>query len=394
MTELDPFTGPVGDLLAIVRRLRAIDVAGRHGAGTRSAVDQDGWLRPVVPRSEAVPRESRGAALADSEVRPPFAGDVAEGPAAAVLGTPRGRRVQANVPDPLGGAPDRLCAELTYAGEVLRRHAEKHLIALAVQRSLLPERIPDVPGLEFAVRYEPASTWAEVGGDFYEVLSVGDRIVAAVGDVQGHSLSAAAVMAELRHAMRAFIDEGHGPKAVLCRMNSVLLRYHPDWTATVCLIRLDPSTGVLETANAGHIPPLVTGGGKAFYGRSGGVLLGCPGGAVAAQRLVVPPGGSVTLITDGLIEHRGEPMEEGLRRLRALCTSLRGDLEGCADRLLLEFAPREDDVALLMVRRHGGHRSSSSARGRSDGGKGRGDPVVRREEQPHPAAVGFPGSLP
>lgn len=245
----------------------------------------------------------------------------------------------------------QLVQALALAMEAQRSYAEEHMIALTLQRSLLPARIPTVPGVEFAVRYEPAGEQAEVGGDFYEVLLVGERVLVAIGDVQGHSLHAATVMAEVRHALRAFTDEGHGLRTILNRLNSVMLHYHPDQTATVCLMLLDPATGELEIANAGHIPPLISAGGAAWYGRGGGVLIGFPAQAVGVEHLVVPPDGAVIMITDGLVEDRGVPLDENLERLRTLCKSMNGDIEEFSDRVLAEFGHREDDVALVVLRR-------------------------------------------
>ena len=125
---------------------------------------------------------------------------------------------------------------LALAVDALRAYAEEHLIALTLQRSFLPSHIPVTPGLEVAVRYQPAVDNVEVGGDFYEVMRLGDRLLIAIGDVQGHSLYAATVMAELRHALRAFVVDEHDLGRLMGRLNEVLRRYHPNMTATVCLL--------------------------------------------------------------------------------------------------------------------------------------------------------------
>ncbi|MGH3258167.1 MAG: response regulator, partial [Streptosporangiaceae bacterium] len=108
----------------------------------------------------------------------------------------------------------QLVQSVALAVEALRSYAEEHLIALTLQRSFLPARLPQVPGLAMSFRYIPASDQAAVGGDFYEALTWRDRILIAIGDVQGHSLHAATVMGELRHALRAFASEGHSPLAI------------------------------------------------------------------------------------------------------------------------------------------------------------------------------------
>ncbi|MFC0039874.1 SpoIIE family protein phosphatase [Actinomadura rayongensis] len=240
---------------------------------------------------------------------------------------------------------------LALAMEAMRSFTEQHLISLTLQRSLLPARRPSVPGWEFAVRYEPASDQAEVGGDFYEVLDRGDHVLIAIGDVQGHSLVAATVMAEIRHALRAFADEGHDGETILRLLNGVMQRYHDDQTATVCLMTLDPATGRLRVASAGHLPPLFVADGAASYGRGGGLLLGFPAERIEIEEAVVPPGGTVMLITDGLIEDRGVSLADNLERLRGVAVGVDEDLERFSDRVIAEFGHREDDVAMIVMRR-------------------------------------------
>ena len=233
----------------------------------------------------------------------------------------------------------------------LRSYTEEHTVSLTLQRSLLPSSLPHVPGWEFAVRYEPAGDQTEVGGDFYEVLDQGDRILVAIGDVQGHSLRAATVMAEVRHALRAFAAEGHGSVQILRLLNAVMARYHDDQTVTMCLMTLDPRTGRLHIAGAGHLPPLHVAAGRARYGQGGGVILGFPADGVAVEETTVPPGGAVVLITDGLIEDRGIPLADNMERLRTVAADVEDDLERFCDRVIAEFGHREDDVALVVLRR-------------------------------------------
>jgi CheY-like chemotaxis protein len=258
-----------------------------------------------------------------------------------------------------GGAPEeaetnllrQLGQVVALATGVLRSFAEEHTISLTLQRSLLPASLPAVPGWELAVRYEPAGDQAEVGGDFYEVLDFGDRVLVAIGDVQGHSLRAATVMAEIRHALRAFAAEGHGSVRILRLLNGVMQRYHDDQTVTMSLLTLDPRTGRLHVASAGHLPPLHIAAGRAHYGRGGGVILGFPADGVAVEETIVPPGGTVVLITDGLIEDRGIPLADNMERLRAVAAHVEDDLDRFCDRVLAEFGHREDDVALVALRR-------------------------------------------
>jgi serine phosphatase RsbU (regulator of sigma subunit)/FixJ family two-component response regulator len=246
----------------------------------------------------------------------------------------------------------QLVQSVALAVEALRAYADEHLVALTLQRSLLPSALPEVPGVEMCARYVPASDQAEIGGDFYEVLEQGDLVVAAIGDVQGHSLAAATVMGELRHALRAFAGEGHPPRAIASLLNTVLQRYHPSIIATVCLVQLDVATGEAEIINCGHIPPLLIGDGQAAWRGQGGMLLGAPVDYAHVERAVVPPGGTILLITDGLVEDRGSALDDNLERLRRAVQGSRDEsLDAFTDRILAMFGAREDDVALIALRR-------------------------------------------
>jgi serine phosphatase RsbU (regulator of sigma subunit)/CheY-like chemotaxis protein len=241
---------------------------------------------------------------------------------------------------------------VALAVDALRAFAEEHLVALTLQRSFLPAVLPEVPGLAMAARYTPASEQAEVGGDFYEALTVRDGVLLAIGDVQGHSLRAATVMGELRHALRAFAEEGHSPLTISRLVGGVLRRYHPDILATICLALIDPASGELEIVNCGHIPPLVIAGSGASYHGQGGLLLGMPMHDPHSERAVVPSGGTLLLVTDGLIEERNVALDDNLERLRVAAERKRDvDVETFANYLLSEFGAREDDVALIALRR-------------------------------------------
>src|SRR6202034_3730316 len=154
----------------------------------------------------------------------------------------------------------QLAQSFALGVEILRSSAEEHLVALTLQRSFLPAALPAIPDMLMAFRYLPASDQAEVGGDFYEALPWRDGVLVAIGDVQGHSLAAATVMGELRHALRAFVSEGHPPLAITGLVHEVLRRYHPGLIATLCLVLLDPANGELTIVNCGHMPPLLVTG--------------------------------------------------------------------------------------------------------------------------------------
>ncbi len=242
---------------------------------------------------------------------------------------------------------------IVAAIESARAYTQEHQLALTLQRSLLPSRLPVIPGYEVAVRYVPAGDDAEIGGDFYELCALDDRIAVAVGDVAGHSLHAATIMAELRHATRAYLAEGHPPAAVLDRVNQLLVRLIPDEMATLCLLDLTPATGVAHLANAGHPPPLLIADGQTRYLRERSPLLGLPNVRAKESTLVIEPGAVLVLYTDGLIERRTRGIDVGLDALAEVAAHVDDDLERYCDRLLAEVAPAspDDDIAIVALRR-------------------------------------------
>lgn len=246
----------------------------------------------------------------------------------------------------------QLVQSVALGVEALRSYAEEHLIALTLQRSFLPVALPEIPGLAMAVRYMPASDQAQVGGDFYEALAVGDRVLIAIGDVQGHSLRAAAIMGELRHALRAFTNEGHSPLAITGLVNSVLRRYHPHTIASLCLVLLTPATGEFELVSCGHIPMLRIDGTTASYHGEGGLILGTQQHMPRHETGFLPRGGTLVMVTDGLIEDRGTSLDVNLDKLRVAAQAASdAHVETLSNQLISLFGPREDDVAMIVVRR-------------------------------------------
>jgi serine phosphatase RsbU (regulator of sigma subunit)/CheY-like chemotaxis protein len=238
--------------------------------------------------------------------------------------------------------------------EALRSFAEEHLVALTLQRSFLPATLPAIPGVSMAFRYLPASDQAEVGGDFYEALPWRDGVLVAIGDVQGHSLHAATVMGELRHALRAFVSEGHSPLAITGLVNEVLRRYHPGIIATLCLVLLDAATGELSIVNCGHMPLLLLDGASAVYVGEGGLMLGLTRHEPHTETASLPAGGTVLLFTDGLVEDRKIMLDANLEKLRAAgLQAADADVEAFANRVMTVFGPSEDDVAMIVLRRIG-----------------------------------------
>jgi serine phosphatase RsbU (regulator of sigma subunit)/CheY-like chemotaxis protein len=242
---------------------------------------------------------------------------------------------------------------VTLAVEAMRVHDEERRVALTVQRSLLPRQLPETPGFDHSVRYVPASSHAEIGGDFYELAMVDDQLVVAIGDVVGHSLHAATVMAELRHALRAYVAEGHGPAGVLRQLNRLMLRLLPDEIATVALLMVDPDTGRVRAASGGHLPPLLIFDGKAQPVEVAGPLLGVEVDRPDDVTFDLPPGGVLVLLTDGLVERYDRSFEAGLDVVLDAAVQVEDDLEAFADRLLvtLDADTSEDDIALVVLRR-------------------------------------------
>ena len=254
------------------------------------------------------------------------------------------------------GSPVLTMAAQAVAGafEVLRTFTVEHHLALTLQHSLLPQHLPQVGGVDLAKHYLPASEVAEIGGDFYELFELDGRLVVAVGDVGGHSLHAATVMAELRHAMRAYVVDGHSPGEVLSRLNTLLCRMLPGEIATVFLMTLDPSTGRVQYANAGHPPPLLVAGDEVTSIIEHDPLLGLHYPGISEHTTELPPGATLVLYTDGLVERRDELLERGLERLAAAAANPDHDLDAYCDRLVRLAGPPErlDDIALVAVRRH------------------------------------------
>ncbi|MFJ5228442.1 SpoIIE family protein phosphatase [Kitasatospora sp. NPDC088391] len=239
-----------------------------------------------------------------------------------------------------------------------RLYQRQRRIAETMQRHLLP-RLPDVPGITLYASYLPAPDASQVGGDWYDAFALPDGATAlVVGDVAGHDLEAAARMAQLRNMLRALAWSEPHPPTVVGQLD-LITRAGDLATATLVLGRLtrDPAAGwTWEWTNAGHPPPLlITADGRADHLRTTrSVLLGT--GAqidrgVATVRL--PPGSTLLLYTDGLVESRAEGVEPGLARLRRHAAALAHHrLDDLCRRLLEEVRPpdNDDDVALLALR--------------------------------------------
>jgi len=237
-----------------------------------------------------------------------------------------------------------------------RRAEAEHRIAETLQRSLLPERLPDIPGVVLAARYAPAGAEMQIGGDWYDVVQLPTGSVGlAIGDVAGHGLRAASVMGQLRMALRAYAMEEESPAAVVARVDQLVHRLGLTHMATLAYLVFDPDSGSVRFANAGHPPPLVISeSGEAAYVSE---ALAPPLGADFPGRFEegsfeLAPGSTVLLFTDGLVERRGGSITDGLARLAAEAARGADDLDALCDRLLeaLVGGHAEDDVALVAMR--------------------------------------------
>ncbi|WAL96706.1 SpoIIE family protein phosphatase [Streptomyces sp. Je 1-369] len=271
-----------------------------------------------------------------------------------------------------------------------------------LQRSMLPMLGPQIPGMSVAARYVPTGGGLQVGGDWYDMIPLpSGRIAFVIGDVQGHDVRAAGLMGQLRIALRAYASEGHRPDAVLSRATRFLsgitesitygssgtgadeaIEYDPRF-ATCLYVEADPATGVLEMARAGHPEPAIRMGDGTVLLRptAGGLPLGIdPDADYPTTRLVLEPGETMLICTDGLIETGGHDLDTGWSRIRTTLEEYAGEgepdaLEQLADALVQAvhgpsshhttgpFADRrEDDIAVLLLSRTGHSERRTDAR--------------------------------
>ncbi|MGW0484609.1 SpoIIE family protein phosphatase [Nonomuraea sp. NPDC003214] len=234
-------------------------------------------------------------------------------------------------------------------------------IAFALQHSLLADP-PRVPGLLITARYRPSLAAAEVGGDWYDSFVLPDgATVLAIGDVAGHDLRAAVAMGQLRNMLRGMVvDRREPPGEILSRLNMATETLYGDETATCVLARIEPHDGGhrLNYAVAGHPPPLlVTYAGEGRFLTAGAnPLLGVPyPREYVSAREPLPPGATLLLYTDGLVERPGENLDDGLARLSEHAGELaRAPLEQFCDEVLSRMpVSGQDDVAMIALRMPG-----------------------------------------
>ncbi|KRV49745.1 serine/threonine protein phosphatase [Wenjunlia vitaminophila] len=345
-----PVPPPLGEV-----RFRPEGILGRVVAERRpiySRFDPGRIAESVAP---AATRDWLEAARANSQVLLPV---LVDGAVAAVIGaTVCGDR------EPISTDDMEMLRQILDNADALLSHAVRsqrtQAVSLALQRSLLSEP-PEVPGLDMVARYRPSSAAAEVGGDWYDafVLPSGP-VVLAIGDVTGHDLSAAVTMSQLRNMLRGLtLDRQEPPEEIVRRLDVTIHTLYEETTATCVLSRVEQGEDGGWQFNytvAGHPPPLlVTRDGRATYleeatGLLLGVLLRPRIGAVVP----LPPGSTLLLYTDGLVERPGESVEQGLQRLRRHASALaNAPLDLFCDQILAwsRSEARRDDIALIATR--------------------------------------------
>ncbi|MEU3984040.1 SpoIIE family protein phosphatase [Streptomyces sp. NPDC026672] len=249
-----------------------------------------------------------------------------------------------------------LAGLIAQALERARLYDSEFALARGLQQALLPHRLPVLPGIRTVARYLPGTSGMDIGGDWYDVIPTGSGVCLVIGDVEGHSIAAAATMAQLRSAVRAFAAVGHTPGDVMAGANRTLIDLEPGLLASCCYIHLEPHGHHAHAVTAGHLPPLLRHPDTTTNALEldTGPLLGVDRASTyPATRFDLPPGAVLALYTDGLVETRGTDISVGIDSLRTSLAHARADsLDQLADRLLhnAQATPnRADDIALLLT---------------------------------------------
>jgi serine phosphatase RsbU (regulator of sigma subunit) len=238
--------------------------------------------------------------------------------------------------------------------EIGHLYLEQRSVAETLQNALLPQQMPVIPGMEIAVRYLPGAAGADIGGDWYDVVPLDDsRFVFVVGDVSGRGVRAASVMASLHYASRAYALEGHSPPVILRQLARTLNVERDGHFATVLCGLVDVGAHRVVLANAGHLPPVLRRDGAAELLRTPpGVPIGVDGERSAEPATVTAPAGATLIAyTDGLVERRGEPLDDGMERLRNAASTDR-PLEELLSTIVTDLTgdSPDDDIALIGLR--------------------------------------------
>jgi anti-anti-sigma factor len=240
-----------------------------------------------------------------------------------------------------------------------RLHQAEHDIAETLQRSLLPDRLPELATVDLAARYLPAGQGTRAGGDWYDVIEVDEhRVAIVVGDVVGKGPAAAALMGQLRTAVAVSLLRGDGPAEAMGQLDRFAGRIPAARASSAVCVLLDHDTGRLSWANAGHPPPVLVASGEArlLWNAEPGPVLGLrTGGTTFGQdSLTLSPGATLALYSDGLVERRAERLDEGLARLVAGAQRAAAEppaaMAATLLRELADSADPPDDIALVVAR--------------------------------------------
>jgi serine phosphatase RsbU (regulator of sigma subunit) len=241
------------------------------------------------------------------------------------------------------------------AEENRRLYAQQRGIAETLQHALLPDSLPQLPGLQASARYEPGVEGMEVGGDWYDLIALDDRrLLLVVGDVSGRGLRAATTMAALRYAIHAYAAQGDPPATLLAKLSRLLDVGSEGQLATVLCALVDVQARQVTVTSAGHLPPLMIVNGDGRFVQS---EVGLPVGvdrepSYASSTISAPPGAIFLAFTDGLVERRGESIDTGLERLRQYASGNHATLDELLTRVLghLRKEAVNDDTAIAGIR--------------------------------------------
>ncbi|MGW7641960.1 SpoIIE family protein phosphatase [Streptomyces decoyicus] len=238
-----------------------------------------------------------------------------------------------------------------------RLYDAEHTLAHILQTSLLPHALPRIPGLDVAARYLPAGHGMDIGGDFYDLIHTTPTATAAIGDVQGHNTTAAALMGQVRTAVHAHATAGAPPGDLLARTNRLLTDLDAGLFTSCLTVQLDLDHHRALLATAGHPPPLLRhpDGHTEVLHLPPGLLLGiAPEADYPTTEIALPPGAVLALYTDGLVEIPGTDIDDTTNALaQHLAQDQSQDLDALAETLIRHAersAPRHDDIALLLIR--------------------------------------------
>ncbi|MFE7778231.1 SpoIIE family protein phosphatase [Streptomyces sp. NPDC057445] len=359
----------------LLGRLPAL-VALVHGPEHRIAYVNDAYAAAFGPRPAGAPAAEACPELAELGLLPLMDQVLRSGKPRTV----KSRRIQgggsytvtclpAGAPDPAAGHDGAgsghgsgvlvFAADVTdhaEAAERLRASERRHReTAVTLQRSLLPQELEQPDDLRIAAEYRPGGTDAAVGGDWYDVITLGaGRTALVIGDVMGRGVRAAAVMGQLRTAVRAYARLDLPPHEVLQLLDGLAAEIDPSQIATCVYAVHDPNEGRLVYASAGHLPILVRDADGMVHRAEEptGPPLGTGGWLHTSGTVPLTPGSVAVLYTDGLVERRGEDIDEGLAALERALAGATGAPQVVCDRLIRSLgvtAEHDDDVAVLVL---------------------------------------------